>query len=297
MKNNFFKFFVVIMFNLQFFPSYSVELQLDSVQKKIDDIKSMKEVVLGPSESQMFQVLQDITNKLNKTKISKPIIVDTLTVLDTTDFIEEKFPQSTKLNFPENFLVGSNLSIADLTNASFFLNSLNAKRLKKLRNLKALSQTNSVMSKINFQIIEDLSLEPSKLIQQLEKMPKLDLVALSSSINIASTSILKNTDVVSNNLNDATSNASTAITEAASQVESATTTLSRAAGAAMAAASYSLDQAATEIANSISAGVSVDLDAAAQGLGHDSFASAVESYNEQYGTNYTVDSAKEALGQ
>ena len=297
MKNNFFKFFVIIIFNLQFFPSYSVELQLDNVQKKIDDIKSMKEVVLGPSESQMFQVLQDITNKLNKTKISKPIILDTLTVLDTTDFIEERFPQVTKLNFPENFLVGSNLSIADLTNASFFLNSLNAKRLQKLKNLRALSQTNSVMSKINFQIIEDLSLEPSKLIQQLEKMPKLDLVALSSSINMASTSILKNTDVVSNNLNDVTSNASAAITEAASQVESATTTLSRAAGAAMAAASYSLDQAATEIANSISAGVSVDLDAAAQGLGHDSFASAVESYNEQYGTSYTVDSAKEALGQ
>ena len=65
MKNNFFKFFVVIMFNLQFFPSYSVELKLDSVQNKIDDIKSMKEVVLGPSESQMFQVLQDITDKLN----------------------------------------------------------------------------------------------------------------------------------------------------------------------------------------------------------------------------------------
>ena len=66
MKNNFFKFFVIIIFNLQFFPSYSVELQLDNVQKKIDDIKSMNEVVLGPSESQMFQVLQDITNKLNK---------------------------------------------------------------------------------------------------------------------------------------------------------------------------------------------------------------------------------------
>ena len=74
-------------------------------------------------------------------------------------------------------------------------------------------------------------------------------------------------------------------------------TSSMAAGAAMAAASYSLDQAATEIANTISAGVSVDLDAAAQGLGHDSFAAAVEAYNEQYGTSYTVDSAKEALGQ
>ena len=37
----------------------------------------------------------------------------------------------------------------------------------------------------------------------------------------------------------------------------------------------------TELANTISAGVSVDLDAAAQGLGHDSFAAAVEAYNEE----------------
>ena len=128
-------------------------------------------------------------------------------------------------------------------------------------------------------------------------MPELDLVSLSSSINKTSSSILKNTNIVSDNINEVTSSASSAISEAASQVESATTTLSRAAGAAMAAASYSLDQAATEIANTISAGVSVDLDAAAQGLGHDSFVAAVEAYNEQYGTSYTVDSAKEALGQ
>ncbi|MDC0227680.1 hypothetical protein OAK51_04190 [Alphaproteobacteria bacterium] len=297
MKNNFFKIFVFIILNLQFFSSYAGELQLDNIKNKINEIKNMEGFVSGSPESQMLLILQDITNQLNKNKTSKTLIQDTLTVLDTTDFIEERFPQVTQLNFPENFLVGSNLSIADLANASFFLNSLNSKRLKKLKNLRELSQTNSVMSKINVQIIEDLSLEPSNLIQQLEKMPKLDLVALSSSINIASTSILKNTDIVSNNLNDVKSTASSAITEAASQVESATTTLSRAAGAAMAAASYSLDQAATEIANSISAGVSVDLDAAAQGLGHDNFASAVEAYNEQYGTNYTVESAKEALGQ
>ena len=87
MKNNLFKFFVLIMLNLQFFPSYSVELQLDNVQNKINDIKNMKEAVLGFPESQMFQVLQDITNQLNKTKMSKPLILDTLTVLDTTDFI------------------------------------------------------------------------------------------------------------------------------------------------------------------------------------------------------------------
>ena len=297
MKNNIFKFFIFITLTLQIHSSFAVELKVDDIKNKINDIKNSKEVVSGSPQFQMLSVLEDITNELNKTNISKSTIQDSLTILDTTDFIEEKFPQLTKLNFPENFLVGSNLSIADLANASYFLNSLNKRRIQKLKDLDKLSNKNNIMSKININIIDELKLEPLSLIKQLEKMPELDLVSLSSSINKTSSSILKNTDIVSDNLNEVTSSASSAISEAASQVESATTTLSRAAGAAMAAASYSLDQAATEIANTISAGVSVDLDAAAQGLGHDSFAAAVEAYNEQYGTSYTVDSAKEALGQ
>ena len=297
MKNNIFKFFIFITLTLQIHSSFAVEVKLDDIKNKINDIKNSKEVVSGSPQFQMLSVLENITNELNKTNISKSTIQDSLTILDTTDFIEEKFPQLTKLNFPENFLVGSNLSIADLANASYFLNSLNKRRIQKLKDLDKLSNKNNIMSKININIIDELKLEPLSLIKQLEKMPELDLVSLSSSINKTSSSILKNTDIVSDNLNEVTSSASSVISEAASQVESATTTLSRAAGAAMAAASYSLDQAATEIANTISAGVSVDLDAAAQGLGHDSFAAAVEAYNEQYGTSYTVDSAKEALGQ
>ena len=65
----------------------------------------------------------------------------------------------------------------------------------------------------------------------------------------------------------------------------------------MSVASYSLDQAAQTISDTMAAGVSVDLEAASQGLGYGSFADAVNAYNEQYGTNYTVESAKEALGQ
>ena len=297
MKNNIFKFFIFITLTLQIYSSFAVELKLDDIKNKINEIKNSKEVVSGSPQFQMLSVLEDITNELNQTNITISTIQDSLTILDTTDFIEEKFPQLTKLNFPENFLVGSNLSIADLANASYFLNSLNKRRIQKLKDLDKLSNKNNIISKININIIDELKLEPLSLIQQLEKMPELDLVSLSSSINKTSSSLLKNTDIVADNLNEVTSSASSAISEAASQVESATTTLSRAAGAAMAAASYSLDQAATEIANTISAGVSVDLDAAAQGLGHDSFAAAVEAYNEQYGTSYTVDSAKEALGQ
>jgi hypothetical protein len=297
MKNNFIIFFTFILIQFQIFKSYAVEFNLKEVQEKIDDIKAMDEMNQGSPEFLMFQVLQNLTTQLNSNKKSKSLVQDTLTVLDITDFIEEKFPQVTKLQFPENFLVGSNLTVADLTNASFFLNSLNSRRLEKLKKLSDLSQGDSILSKINTQIVDELSLEPLKLIQQLEKMPKLDLVSLSTSVNKATSSILKNTEIVANNLNEVTSTASNAVANATAQVESATTTLSRAAGAAMAAASYSLDQAAGEIANTISAGVSVDLDAAAQGLGHNDFAAAVDAYNAQYGTNYTVDSAKEALGQ
>ena len=304
MKNNFIIFFTFILIQFQIFKSYAVEFNLNDVQEKIDEIKAMEGMTQGSPEFLMFQVLQNLTTQLNSNKKSKSLVKDTLTVLDITDFIEEKFPQVTKLQFPENFLVGSNLTFADLTNASFFLNSLNSRRLEKLKKLSDLSQGDSILSKINTQIVEELSLEPLKLIQQLEKMPKLDLVSLSTSVNEATSSILKNTETVTNNLNEVTStasnsvaNATAQVTIATAQVESATTTLSRAAGSAMAAASYSLDQAAGEIANTISAGVSVNLDAAAQGLGHNDFAAAVDAYNAQYGTNYTVDSAKEALGQ
>tara|TARA_Y100000768_G_scaffold379901_1_gene356256 strand:+ start:656 stop:2647 length:1992 start_codon:yes stop_codon:yes gene_type:complete len=58
-----------------------------------------------------------------------------------------------------------------------------------------------------------------------------------------------------------------------------------------------LQTVADSIALAASVGVATDLEAAASGLGYDSFAEAVAAYNEQYGTNYTTETAKEALGQ
>ena len=59
----------------------------------------------------------------------------------------------------------------------------------------------------------------------------------------------------------------------------------------------SLNEVAETIATAANVGISTDLEAAAAGLGYDSFADAVSAYNAQYGTNYTTESAKEALGQ
>ena len=59
----------------------------------------------------------------------------------------------------------------------------------------------------------------------------------------------------------------------------------------------SLQEVADTISAASAAGIATDLEAAAAGLGFDSFADAVAAYNQQYGTNYTVEQAKEALGQ
>jgi hypothetical protein len=58
-----------------------------------------------------------------------------------------------------------------------------------------------------------------------------------------------------------------------------------------------LQTVADSIAQAATVGVSTDLEAAAQGLGYGSFADAVAAYNAEYGTSYTVESAKDALGQ
>jgi hypothetical protein len=59
----------------------------------------------------------------------------------------------------------------------------------------------------------------------------------------------------------------------------------------------SLQTVADSIAQAATVGVSTDLEAAAQGLGYSSFADAVTAYNKEHGTNYTEQSAREALGQ
>ena len=57
-----------------------------------------------------------------------------------------------------------------------------------------------------------------------------------------------------------------------------------------------LQSVADSIAQAATVGISTDLEAAAQGLGFDSFSDAVAAYNKQHGTNYTDAEAREALG-
>ena len=69
------------------------------------------------------------------------------------------------------------------------------------------------------------------------------------------------------------------------------------AGQIAAAASSSMQEVADTLRAAITSGVSVDLEATAQGLGYGSFAEAVEAYNAENGTNYTEQEARESLGE
>ena len=69
------------------------------------------------------------------------------------------------------------------------------------------------------------------------------------------------------------------------------------AGQIAAAAGGNLQEVADTITAATNAGVSVDLESTAQGMGYGSFADAVAAYNAEYGTNYTTEEAKAALGQ
>ena len=117
---------------------------------------------------------------------------------------------------------------------------------------------------------------------------------------ILSVSIKNNlSDIKSNisSLSENISNTNNDLKQVSNKISSAANNLSFSAGVVISQAAANLDEAAQMISSTISAGVSIDLDAASQGMGFDSFADAVNAYNQQYGTNYTVQSAKEALGQ
>ena len=273
-------------------------LNLTDFEEKLVKANELKGILANSPEEKLLQSLNDIANGIGSNKPSLRQIDNTLTLLNSTDLIEELLPKEVSISFEKGFLVGSDLSVSDLTNASYFLNSLNSQKLINTQNVKdLLNSSNVTLASAQEKIVKLSNQSVSEMISELEQMPEIDLVQLSSAITFSSDEITSSAGELQNSVNSIITSSSDDLTNAANQINSATKTLSHAAGVAMAAAAYSLDQAASAIANTISAGVAVDLEAAAQGLGFDDFASAVDAYNAEHGTSYTVDSAKDALGQ
>ena len=292
MKNNIFWGCFIIFLSID--TSLSETLDLSKFNDKMDIVNSIDSIKSDTPEYFLLESLNSISEKLNNTDLSKKEINEALTILDSTDLIEELFPKQVNISFEDGFLIGSDLSVSDLTNASFFLNSLNKKKLQNMKSIENLiSDSESKFSKLQDEILELSNQSISQIISNLESLPEVNLVSLSEQVKNSSSDIFSSVDAINSNVKINQDQ----LKETSEQIQNVTNNLSFAAGSAMAAASYSLDQAAQTISNSIAAGVAVDLEMASQGMGFDSFADAVNAYNQQYGTNYTPEEAAAALGQ
>ena len=289
--NNLFIIGLICIVNL----CYADTLNLVSTKKKILKVEKQFEFKKQSiPEFETLRILDKLTNILSSSKINKEILEEAMVIITSISIIEERYPKEVKISFPKDFLIGSNLTSADLVNASYLLNSLNQKKLLDLKKSYNLGSKNPTsLSKLQNISFQSYVTKPNVLIKKIENMPKLDLVSLSVSIKNNLSDIKSNISSLSENI----SNTNNDLKQVSNKISSAANNLSFSAGVVISQAAANLDEAAQMISSTISAGVSIDLDAASQGMGFDSFADAVNAYNQQYGTNYTVQSAKEALGQ
>ena len=288
--------FIIFVFINAYNFAYAQKIDLDSFNATMLEIDKEKEAIKKfKSEFEFYNTLKEIKDNITQEKLDNNMLSDILVILDSLSSIENTFPKTVKIKFEKDFLVGANLTISDLKNASFFLNSLNKQKVQNLNKSIDLISSKKItkLSKIQKIVFQNFNVNPRILISELESMPEIDLIELSSSIENTTSELGKNITSLSENIE----NASNEVDKMTEKINSVSSSISYAVGTSISIAASNLDQAAEMIANTISSGVAVDLEAASQGMGFDSFADAVNAYNEQYGTNYTVDSAKEALGQ
>lgn len=288
--------FIIFVFINAYNFAHAQKIDLGSFNTTMLEIDKEKEVIQKfKSEFEFYNTLKEIKDIITQEELDNNMLSDVLVIIDSLSNIENTFPKTVKIKFEKDFLVGANLTISDLKNASFFLNSLNKQKVQNLNKSIDLISSKKIkqLRKIQRTVFQNFNVNPRILISELESMPEIDLIGLSSSIENTTSELSKNISSLSENIEDA-SNKVDKMTE---KINSVSSSISFAVGASISIAASNLDQAAEMIANTISSGVAVDLEAASQGMGFDSFADAVNAYNEQYGTNYTVDSAKEALGQ
>ncbi len=288
--------FLILIF--LFFPLKLFAIDLQNFKKNLEKVNSLDGILKNTPEAIFLDTLNSIYKEIDRNTLSNSELENAITLLESLDLLEENFPRNVIIKFEEDFLSTANLTKDDLNNASFFLNSLNAKKIKKIRDINSLlKKKDSKFSKIQYEVISSTKLDIKKTIKELQTSSKIDLNQISLTMSKLENKIITGAQEANKEISRSLNVSSNQINNVISDLEKITKDLSFAGGAAMAAAAYSLDAAATVISNSISAGITVDLEAVSQGMGYNSFADAVSAYNEQYGTNYTVDTAKEALGQ
>jgi hypothetical protein len=265
-------------------PAYSAEdddrVSADSIDEVISEMREEVDAI-PPATSDISRQIDDVVGSVISTmefasdamkKGNLPIVVDSLGMIKgSLSIAMTKFPNN--LAKPNDELVsaleGKGFTKVDVGNVKALMGNMAEIEKASLPDLSGLmdrvQQNGMDIARLN-QSLENIESSAESVVQQIQ-MDAFNLANFSQSLQ----SILNSTSNIGN--------------------------ISREIGVAVANLGGSLQQAANAVAASIAAGVSVNLDAAAQGYGYGSFASAVDAYNAEHGTCYTVESAKGALGQ
>ena len=165
-------------------------LDLTDFQSKLEKANNLSDISASSPEGMLLESLNNIEDTISSKTLSLEEIEQGLILLSSLDLIEESLPKEAIITFDDDFLIGANLSNNDLMNASYFLNSLNARKLQQMKDIQSVTdKSNSIMADIQGKILSLSNSNLSEIISRFEEMPEIDLASLSSQIASSSSSI------------------------------------------------------------------------------------------------------------
>ena len=113
--------FIIFVFINAYNFAHAQKIDLDSFNTTMLEIDKEKEAIKKfKSEFEFYNTLKEIKDTITQEKLDNNMLNDILVILDSLSSIENTFPKTVKIKFEKDFLVGANLTISDLKNASFF---------------------------------------------------------------------------------------------------------------------------------------------------------------------------------
>lgn len=266
---------------------------LDAINDKIAEHKEFFLDNKGSYNSKIYSSIVAAVNPLEMKSMNQwQAIIRLQQLSDFLTICSSKMKQTLKItpkSKDEAIKIISRLEARDLSSIKQFLTYFKNNKKKQIEFLKASFSRDNKYLEVAASHLDNNGI---KLDQLMENTDKISLGKLDELTSILRDSAVK-FDNLSNTLNSVTKGINEDID--IQNLSDATRDLSFKVGELVASLNLDLQTVATNVSQAIQSGVSVNLEAMAQGMGFDSFAAAVAAYNAQYGTSFSVQQAKDAL--
>ena len=266
---------------------------LDAINDKIEEHKTFFLDNKGSYNSKLYSSIVAAVNNLSvKSTNQWQAIIRLQQLSDFLTICSSKMKQTLKItpkSKDEAIKIIFKLETRDLSSIKKFLSYFKNNKKKQIQFLKASFGQDKKYLKV---AASHLNTAGINLDQLMENTNKISLGRINELASLLKDSAVR-FDSLSNSLNSVAKDMTEDIN--LQTLSDATRDLSFKVGELVASLNLDLQTVATNVSQAIQSGVSVNLEAMAQGMGFDSFASAVAAYNAQYGTSFSVQQAKDAL--